>query len=133
MITADTSLTVAAFASWHEAHTQAVRALRQVDALPSQVLVETYSVLTRLPPPHRSPSDVVASYLAERFSARPLTLPPSEVLALIDLAQRQDIAGGAIYDAVVALSALRARATLLTSDRRAARTYDLVGARYDLI
>lgn len=72
MIAADTSVVVAAFASWHEGHEAALRALRRGVRLPAQVLVESYSVLTRLPPPHRAAAAVVESFLAERFPAAPL-------------------------------------------------------------
>ena len=50
MITADTSVLVAGFASWHESHAAAREALRCARVV-AHSLVETYSVLTRLPPP----------------------------------------------------------------------------------
>ena len=43
------------------------------------------------------------------------------------------MAGGAIYDAVIAWTAKRAHATLVTRDRRAVRVYESVGVRFDLI
>ena len=43
------------------------------------------------------------------------------------------MAGGAIYDAVIALTVKRAAATLLTRDRRAVRVYESVGVQFDLI
>lgn len=46
---------------------------------------------------------------------------------------RKGLAGGAIYVALVAATALHARATLLTRDRRAAATYEAVGADFELI
>jgi hypothetical protein len=54
LIAADTSLVVALFASWHEAHDAAREALPGEVRLPAHVLIESYSVLTRLPPPHRA-------------------------------------------------------------------------------
>jgi len=42
---------VAGFASWHEGHRSAAAALARKPRVPAHVLVETYSVLTRLPPP----------------------------------------------------------------------------------
>jgi hypothetical protein len=39
------------------------------------------------------------------------------------------VAGGAVYDAVVALAAVEHDAELATRDRRAMATYELVGAR----
>jgi predicted nucleic acid-binding protein len=41
--------------------------------------------------------------------------------------------GGAIYDALVAATAQEAGARLVSRDRRAARTYEAIGARYELI
>ncbi len=49
MKVADTSLVVAAFASWHEKHEPARSALDQGLALVDHCALETFSVLTRLP------------------------------------------------------------------------------------
>jgi AbrB family looped-hinge helix DNA binding protein len=74
VIAVDTSVVVAGFASWHEAHRSAAALARQ-PRVPAHVLVEAYSVLTRLPPPHRAPARLVATFLAERFREAPLALP----------------------------------------------------------
>jgi len=129
----DTSVVVAAFASWHEAHDSAVAALARKPRLPAHVLMESYSVLTRLPPPHRAPGPVVAEFLGSEFGSDLLMLPEAAQRNLIELAARKGLAGGAIYDALVAATALHARATLLTRDRRAAATYEAVGADFELI
>lgn len=133
MIAADTSVVVAAFASWHEGHEAALRALRRGVRLPAQVMVESYSVLTRLPPPHRAAAPVVESFLAERFPDAPLTLPGSEVRVLLRAMAAAEVAGGAIYDALIAATARHWTAPLLTRDRRAAATYEKVGARYEMV
>ena len=105
MIAVDTSVVVAAFASWHEAHRAASGALARAPRVPAHVFLETYSVLTRLPPPHRAPADVVARFLRERFPEAPLTLPPRAHLELvIDLASA-GLTGGSVYDALVAACA----------------------------
>ncbi len=54
MIVADTSVLVAAPASWQESHAVARAALPGA-RLVGHCAVETYSVLTRLPPPSWSP------------------------------------------------------------------------------
>ena len=59
---------VAAFASWHENHEGARRALDGGLRLIEHCALETYSVLTRLPAPHRTSSDVVREFLGTRFS-----------------------------------------------------------------
>ena len=67
MIAADTSLVIAAFASWHEQHEPARRALDAGLRLIEHCALETYSVLTRLPPPHRVSGDIVREFLGVRF------------------------------------------------------------------
>jgi hypothetical protein len=63
----DTSVIIAAFASWHESHALARRALDEGPSLIVHCALETYSVLTRLPVPHRAPADLAAQFLAARF------------------------------------------------------------------
>ena len=133
MLAVDTSVVVAAFATWHEAHGAAVAALERRPRLPAQVLVETYSVLTRLPPPHRTPSRIAAAYLEARFTEPLLGLPAADYRRLVRRAVDEVIAGGAIYDALVAWSARRAGATLLTRDHRAVRVYEAVGVPFELV
>jgi toxin FitB len=93
---------------------------------------ETYSVLTRLPPPSRiSPSEARA-ILTTTF---PATVHPGGVdrrgalSALVDA----EIAGGAAYDGLVALAAAAANCLLLSCDRRAAGTYLALGVRFEIL
>lgn len=124
---------VAAFASWHEGHAAALRALRAGVRLPAHVLLESYSVLTRLPPPHRAAAAVVESFLAASFAGAPLALPGGEHRGLLRAMAAAGVAGGAIYDALIAATARHWNAPLLTRDRRAAVTYEKVGARYEML
>ena len=133
MIAVDTSVVVAGFASWHEGHRSAVAALARKPRVPAHVLVEAYSVLTRLPPPHRAPADLVAAFLTERFPEAPLVLPARAHLELLETSARTGLTGGAVYDALIAATAQRAGATLLTRDRRARAVYDHMKVRYELI
>jgi predicted nucleic acid-binding protein len=133
LIALDTSLVVAAFATWHEAHAGAAALLARRPRLPSHVLIETYSVLTRLPPPHRAPAGIVEGFLEASFPGPPLALPGNAQRSLIRLAVEAGLTGGAIYDALVAAIAKRARATLMTRDRRALVAYEAVGVRYELL
>lgn len=132
MIAIDTSLVVALFASWHEAHEAARQSVPSEAHLPVHVLLESYSVLTRLPPPHRAPADVVESFLQARFEGRLLSLPAGHHRSLLTLAVDRGVTGGGVYDALIAATAKHADATLLTRDRRAAGTYEAVGADYRL-
>ena len=133
MIAVDTSVVVAAFASWHEGHRSAEAVLAREPAVPAHVLVEAYSVLTRLPPPHRAPSSIVTVFLAQRFRKAPLTLPARAWPRLLGLAAELGVTGGAVYDALVAATARHAGATLLTRDRRAIAVYEKVGVPYELV
>lgn len=134
MITVDTSVAVAAALPWHEAHSAARAALpREKTRLPAQVAVETYSVLTRLPPPQRVPAAVARDYLRATFNLPPLVLTPDGHEDLLDLAAKAGITGGAIYDALVAATAKQAHATLLTLDRRALNTYQVLQVDHRLL
>jgi len=133
VITVDTSVTVAAFARWHVAHGVAREALKHVDRLIGHVAVETYSVLTRLPPPRRVPAQLVIEFLGHSFPNPALTLPDDHYAELLRLAAAQNIVGGAIYDALIAKTAGSHQATLLTLDARAASTYAAVGVDHRLL
>lgn len=133
MIAVDTSVVVAAFASWHEGHAAASAALRRDVRAPAHVLLETYSVLTRLPPPHRAPAELVATWLADRFASAPLVLPPLAHVRLVEQAAAAGLRGGAIHDALIAATALHAGLALLTRDRRALPTYAAMGIVAELV
>jgi len=133
VIAADTSVVVAAFASWHESHKSAARALRPGTRLIAQCAVETYSVLTRLPPPHRAPGNVVLQFLTERFPEDYLALESAPLKALLRSLPSLGISGGATYDAVIGATAAHAGATLFSFDRRAAGTYQRTGCDLKLL
>lgn len=124
---------MAAFASWHEGHRPASRVLRLEPRLPAHVLLESYSVLTRLPPPHRAPADVVEGFLERHFPSSPLTLTPDGYKRLLTEAVRFRITGGQLYDAVVAAEAARVSAKLLTRDRRAISIYELFKVEVEFV
>jgi predicted nucleic acid-binding protein len=123
----DTSVVIAAFATWHESHARAVEALARGTALPGPCVLETYAVLTRLPAPHRVAADVVRDYLGGMFPGARLALPDADSRRLVETLVERGITGGASYDAVIALIARSAGATLLTLDERARSTYDRMG------
>ena len=133
MKAADTSLVVAAFASWHERHEAARRALDGGLQLIEHCAIETYSVLTRLPPPHRTSGEVVRDFLTARFPQPFLRLSAQAykdfILGLPDLG----VAGGAAYDALVAATAAGCGAELVTCDRRALPVYERYGLRTQLL
>lgn len=133
MIAADTSVVVAAFASWHERHQAAQNALQPGTRLIAHCAVETYSVLTRLPPPHRAAPQLVRDFIAERFPDEYLALESSRLKELLGALPELGISGGAAYDAVVGSTAAAAGASLLSLDRRAAETYRRCGTELRLL
>jgi predicted nucleic acid-binding protein len=113
----------------HRAHDEVVRWWdgREV-ALSGHALSETYSVLTRLPGDLRLEPVDAARLLRERFVG-PLLLGVEEAGRIPDTLSQLGIAGGAVYDALVALAAVAHDAELATRDARAKATYEAVGAR----
>jgi predicted nucleic acid-binding protein len=126
-LTPDSSVVIAAFASWNEKHEAAIEALGDVRDLVAHVELEAYSVLTRLPEPLRAEPGLVSEYLCEDFSGQRLVLPEPERRMLVKRLAGLSISGGAVYDASVAVTADHHGRALLSCDRRAARTYDKLG------
>jgi toxin FitB len=91
-------------------------------------LAETYSVLTRLPADMRLAPRDAARLIEERFDA-PLLLAQGTAARLATVLGEREIAGGAVYDALVGLAAVEHDAVLATRDARAKATYEAVGAR----
>lgn len=126
-IALDTSVIVAALLSWHRHHAACYRALTRVlhskreCVLPLPALLEAYSVMTRVPAPHRLlPADalrLLSDAFRERFR---LTALASEdgwrfMRSLVD----REISGGRTYDAVIMACAQRGEAReILTLNRR---------------
>lgn len=120
-------MAIAAFGAWHELNAAAHSVLDDGAAIPAHALIETYSVLTGFPPPHRAPPALVDEWLDSRFPTVLASPGPSEQRELVRVMTRERRAGGAIYDALVGLTAKLHGAVLITADRRAAQTYELVG------
>lgn len=127
MIAVDTSVVVAGLSAWHEDHAIAAAAMRERPALPMHAAFEAYSVLTRLPPPHRVAPGVARRLIESAFAGRVLPLPGETADGLLGELATHGIAGGATYDAVIAATARAAGATIVTLDRRAVVTYDRLG------
>lgn len=133
MIAPDTSVLIAGFATWHEGHTSALRALNRGVRLIAHTALETYSVLTRLPPPHRVVPVAVHAYLTGITSGDYLTLDPPSHRGLIDHLAEHDVTGGATYDALIGMTAKAAGATLLTRDLRAVPIYERLRLEFELV
>jgi len=126
---ADTSLVVAAFASWHESHEAARRALDGGLRLIEHCALETYSVLTRLPPPHRTSGEVIRDFLAARFPQPLLRLREPAYRSFILGLPDHGVTGGGAYDALVAATAAGYGVELVSCDRRALTVYERYGVR----
>ena len=128
-VAVDTSVAIPLLVRSHLDHEDVVRWWNgQELALSGQALAETYSVLTRLPGDARlAPADA-ARLLDARFSSA-LMLGRSQAQKLPDTLSRLGIAGGAVYDALVALAAKEHGAPLATRDSRARGTYEAVGVQ----
>jgi predicted nucleic acid-binding protein len=133
LIAADTSVVVAAFASWHVQHASANRALLSGATLVAHSALEAYSVLTRLPAPHRAPPDLVRDFLLARFPGPYLLLDGPSSKSLVGRLVELGITGGAAYDALIATTAAKAGARLVSCDTRAAATYQRCGAEVHLL
>lgn len=112
---------VAAVCGWHEHHDRAreeiEHRLHDGDTLlvAAPALVETYSVLTRLPAPHRlSATDALALLEANFMSTgKILALDTRSYRSLLRRAPRNGIGGGRTYDAVIAECARKIKGTTL--------------------
>ena len=133
MKAADTSLVIAAFASWHESHEAARRALDSGLRLIEHCALETYSVLTRLPPPHRTSGEMVREFLTARFPEPWLRMNEQAYKEFILGLPDRGVTGGAAYDALVAATAAGCDAELVTCDRRALPVYERYGLRAKLL
>ena len=127
MRTVDSSIVVAALIDWHPQHDSAARILSRKPRIASHALVESYSVLTRLPAPHRLAPGLVGELLSHAFEEAPLVLDALEHRKFLSDVAEAGLAGGAVYDALIARTAVRHHASLVTADERAARTYEAMG------
>lgn len=130
MIAPDSSVVIAAIAPWHEAHVAARGAMRaQKIGLAAHVALETTSALSRMPQGRRIAPSVVLEAIERAFPQRWLALTATEQRAALRQAVAAGLRGGALYDAVIAATAVKHGAELLSADRRARATYDAMGAR----
>ena len=117
----DTSCIVAALCAWHEHHAPAAGEIerrlgrRESMHVAAPGLIEAYAVLTRLPPPYRlAPATVFALLDGSFLSAgRMVTLSSQDYGRLLRAAPADGVAGGRMYDAVIAACARAAHATTL--------------------
>lgn len=129
----DTSVVIPAFASWHRAHGSALEIVNAGVLMPAHVAYETYSVLTRMPDPHRATPSSVIRFLNESFDGNWVTLPASAMARLLSELADQGIRGGSTYDGLIGATARSVGAKLISRDRRAKPIYDLIGVEVEFV
>jgi hypothetical protein len=97
------------------------------------VVIEAYSVLTRLPSGLAVAPTVAAEVLARRFARPPLRLRDADRIRMLEMLAESGALGGASYDGLIALEAKTHTRTLLTLDERAQATYRRLGAEFIVI
>jgi predicted nucleic acid-binding protein len=129
----DTSVAVPLVVADHVAHrdvTAAIGGLRL--GLAGHAAFETFSILTRLPPPARRDAGVVDQVLRVGFPASRF-LDAGDTAALLGRLAGLGIAGGAVYDALVGAAAAAHGLTLATRDARAIDVYRVLDVDLQLL
>lgn len=131
MIVPDSSVLVAGYVADHDFYDGAKAAVLEVRAkggLVAHTLAETYAVLSAPAGVYRVKPEAVLEYLQTLLGDSTPIQPraASYVEALEDLVRRGR-GGAPVYDALIALTARDAGATLISLDRRARPTYELCG------
>lgn len=129
----DTSVAVALVVSDHVGHDRTSQRLgeRQL-GLSGHAAFETFSVLTRLPPPARRTPAAVARLLEDNFPHSRF-LGARAAAALLVRLDASGIAGGSVYDALVGAAAAEHGLPLATRDQRVLDTYRSLGVRVELV
>lgn len=129
----DSSIAVALVVEDHEGHDSVTDAVAGRElGLCGHAAFETYSVLTRLAVPVRRTPAVVAQLLERNFPATRF-LGPDQARHLLAVLAPLGIAGGSVYDALVAATAVEHDLALVSRDRRARETYRAVGAEVEFV
>jgi predicted nucleic acid-binding protein len=129
----DTSVAVALVVADHESHAATAASVghRRL-GLAGHAAFETYSVLTRLPAPARRTPATVARLLAVSFPAT-RHLDAAVAGELLARLAAEGVAGGSVYDALVAATAAEHDLPLATRDRRALDTYRALGVDVEVV
>ena len=129
----DTSAAVAFLVEDHADHETTFSALadRQL-GLGGHAAFETFSVLTRMPPPSRLVPAAAHRLLASNFPHTRFLSPDRSAALLAELAARR-ITGGSVYDALVGATAIEHGLTLVSRDRRAFDIYRALGVVVEML
>lgn len=123
----DTSVAVALVVEAHEHHTEVLAVVEGlVLGLAGHAAFETFSVLTRLPAPVRRTPAVVHEILEANFP-RSQFLSAAAAATLRARLAEANVAGNAVYDALVGAVAVEHRLPIVTRDDRAIDVYRALG------
>jgi predicted nucleic acid-binding protein len=129
----DTSAAIALLVAEHEFHAAVVSAVgNRPVGLAGHAWFETFSVLTRLPPPKRRSPTQALQLLQANFPSS-IFLDAAGAADLGHELASHGIAGGLVWDALVAAAARSAGVPLLTTDVRARPTYHALGIKLELV
>ena len=129
----DTSAAIALMLKHDPRHDKVRDATRNLArGLAGHALAETYSVLTRLPGTSRVAAPKAADMIERAFPAS-VALEPKVAVQAVSILAAAGIAGGAVYDGLVALAARESGIRLLSCDRRALPTYRALGVDVEII
>jgi predicted nucleic acid-binding protein len=129
----DTSVAVSLVVADHDHHRTVVDTVRnRTLGLAGHAAFETFSILTRLPPPARRSPGAVARLIAHNFPATRF-LSDHTAAELLARLGTLGIAGGAVYDALVGATAVEHGLTLMTRDRRAVDTYRRLDVKFVIV
>ena len=130
---ADSSVIVSAALFGSPAHAVCRQAIADTNAGASgHAWVESFSVLTRLPPDLRLTA-ADASAVLDDVVPRTVGITQPQMASFRAWLADGHAVGGAVFDALVAWAAQSNRLPLLTRDQRAAATYEAVGADVRLL
>ena len=109
----DTTVLIAAFCSWHQDHPACLSAWRGClsggvsPIIAAHSVAEFYSVLTRLPSPHRlSAADAYALVETNMAKQSIIALSPQDYLEAIADCRNRRVVGGSVYDALLVKAAV---------------------------
>ncbi|NMM22043.1 MAG: type II toxin-antitoxin system VapC family toxin [Phycicoccus sp.] len=129
----DTSAALAFVQPSHAAHLTTFAALvDRPKGLAGHAAFETFSVLTRLPPPDRLTPQATQRLIEVNFPHTRF-LSSERSAALVAQLAASGVSGGAVYDALVAAVAAEHGLRLVSRDARAAGTYRAMGADLELL
>ncbi|MGF1646507.1 MAG: PIN domain-containing protein [Kineosporiaceae bacterium] len=131
-VAVDTSVAVPAMVTWHPEH-RACRGVAEDAAIPAHAVLESYSVMTRLPG-KRLGAEAARALILGWFDGDRILAPVGVgVLDLVTTVSETGVVGGATYDALVGATARDHGRVLVSRDRRAAATYRRLGIDYELV